>query len=590
MKSFLTVLINLRDLFNLLSRSTKKKCYIHIFLLISVAIIEFAFSSSLIPLSEALAENISASSENFITNEDIVRFSLLFAILALLSGFGRSFIIWRNGFAASFISSEVSSAALLNDFKKNTHNFYKYEESQFTSDYSTQLQNLCSYVIRPIFDFFSSFTQVIALSILLIWYAPVLSITAIICIGISYFICILIAKPRLSKNSQRIKDEVGKTVSLLISMHRLQRELRIFNVINKKIEKFNSYANGYLQSIASNTFFASFPRFTIETIGTIFLVIYILIFLIFFPQNINQIIPQLSLFVLCASKILPSTQQIYASISCISGFKETIFLFNSKAAQNKNHTITKLASNKKLNFKGSSLIYLENIYCSIPESRKQLIDDINLQLPSIGLVSIVGKSGSGKSTLIDILLGIEQPTKGNIYLRKGKKIISNEKKYKQNYFKSFSYVSPSAYIVEGSVKENILEFKPKNINKDLIEKARFLSCCQDKDGIYLDDNAKLLSMGQKQRIALARSLISDREVLVLDEALASIDISNAKLIIERLLQNHKPKLIIQVSHRLNELEQSNMILNISREKRLVVFINDNESSSFDKYNKYIRNL
>ena len=109
-----------------------------------------------------------------------------------------------------------------------------------------QLQNLCSFVIRPIFDFFSSFTQVIVLSILLIWYAPVLSITAFICIGISYYICILIAKPRLSKNSQRIKNEVGKTVSLLISMHRLQRELRIFNVINKKVEKFNSYANDIL--------------------------------------------------------------------------------------------------------------------------------------------------------------------------------------------------------------------------------------------------------------------------------------------------------------------------------------------------------
>ena len=206
------------------------------------------------------------------------------------------------------------------------------------------------------------------------------------------------------------------------------------------------------------------------------------------------------------------------------------------------------------------------------------------------MVSIVGKSGSGKSTLIDILLGIEEPTKGNIYLRKGKKIISNEKKYQQNYFKSFSYVSPSAYIVEGSVKENILEFNPKKINKDLIEKARFLSCCQDKDGIYLDDHAKLLSMGQKQRIALARSLISDREVLVLDEALASIDISNAKLIIKRLLQNPKPKLIIQVSHRLNELEESNMILNITLDKRLMVFSSDDESSSFDKYNKYIRNL
>jgi ATP-binding cassette subfamily C protein len=96
-------------------------------------------------------------------------------------------------------------------------------------------------------------------------------------------------------------------------------------------------------------------------------------------------------------------------------------------------------------------------------------------------------------------------------------------------------------------------------------------------------------MGQKQRIALARSLISDREVLVLDEALASIDISNAKLIIERLLQNPKPKLIIQISHRLNELEESNMILNISKDKRLVIFSGDNESSSFDKYIKYIRN-
>ena len=590
MRTIFKILINLKDLFNLLSHKTKKKCLLHIILLILVALVEFSYTSSLIPLSESLSQNISSMDNSLITNKNIIQFAFLFGLLALISGFGRSFIIWRNGFIASQLSSEISSAALLNDFKKSTNYFYKYEESQFTSDYSTQLQNLCCFIIRPIFDLFSASCQVLILFFLLFSYAPLLSSTAFICIGISYFICILIAKPRLSKNSKKIKDEVSKTVSLLISIYRLQREIRIFDVIKRNTKNFNSSANSYLNAIASNTFFASFPRFTIETIGTVFLVFYILIFIIIFPQNLDKIIPQISLFILCASKILPSTQQIYASISSISGFKETIFLFNSKSINN----TSKSFSAKKINnlenlVDESSLMHLENIRCIIPELKTNLITDFNLKLPSSGLVSIVGKSGCGKSTLLDLLMGIEHPEKGNIFLKRNNEIILNQFEFQQKYFKSFSYVSPSAYVVEGTVKKNILELSQKEISDKLIENARYISCCQDKDGIFLNDDAKKLSMGQKQRVAIARSLVQGRNILVLDEALASIDINNARKILSRLSNNEDPKLIIQISHRSNELEDSKLILKISSERKLITFKNDKDSSAFEKYISHLKN-
>ena len=139
------------------------------------------------------------------------------------------------------------------------------------------------------------------------------------------------------------------------------------------------------------------------------------------------------------------------------------------------------------------------------------------------------------------------------------------------------------------VQTNILELSQKEISDKLIENARYISCCQDKDGIFLNDDAKKLSMGQKQRVAIARSLVQGRNILVLDEALASIDINNARKILSRLSNNEDPKLIIQISHRSNELEDSKLILKISSERKLITFKNDKDSSAFEKYISHLKN-
>ena len=592
MKYNLDLIENFKKLFSNFSGKSKRKCLIHVILIIIVSLIELSFTSSLIPLSESFAKILSSANLENLNKNEIVLYIILFGILGVVSGVSRSLILWRNGLIASKLSGEIASQALENNFKLNIYDFYNTPESNFISNFSNQLQNLATYTIRPLFDLIAALSQIFVLSILLLSYAGFLSGAAIILIGSAYLFCVLFSKPKLGLNSKKIKIEVGKIISLLTSIYRLQRESRIINKNNINKFKYKNLSKEYLNALASNNFFASFPRFTIETLGIIFLIGYIVICLYFYPNQLNNIFTKLSLFILCASRILPLTQMAYASVSSIFGFKETLNLFNKELKKRiipyENKKFINRDIINSLHDESNSKLILNDVKCCKPNSNEILFEKINLSLPKNGFVSIVGESGVGKSTLLDLIMGFYPPSNGFVYFD-GSINKSNQKKfnlYNDNqikFFESISYVSPSAYILEGTVLDNLIDFEEsQKINSALIDHVRKITCSRKSDGININQKSSSLSMGQKQRVAISRSLILGREILILDEALSAIDSANSKKILNNLLKSKMPKLLILISHREIDIENSDMILFV-KNKSIQIYRTDIKGSAYEKF-------
>ena len=164
------------------------------------------------------------------------------------------------------------------------------------------------------------------------------------------------------------------------------------------------------------------------------------------------------------------------------------------------------------------------------------------------MVAIFGKSGSGKTTIFDLLIKLYQPTYGEILFNN-----ININKYNNSDWRSkISYVTQEPILFTGTLRENIMLDK-KYSDQQILEVcliANLNDFLRNKNGLdtKIEDNGINLSGGQKRRIAIARSLISDPYLVIIDEATNSLDELSEQNIIKKLKQFKKLTVII-VSHR-----------------------------------------
>ena len=206
--------------------------------------------------------------------------------------------------------------------------------------------------------------------------------------------------------------------------------------------------------------------------------------------------------------------------------------------------------------------WFESVNFVYPGSEKFAIQDFSLQVSPGETIAIIGPSGAGKSTLINLIIGFLRPTQGQIYLDGWDMNTLDLRTYRQ----FLSVVSQETVLFEGSIRENIL------YGAEDMSESRLIQATQDANALeFIDklpqglntligENGAKLSGGQRQRIAIARALIRNPRVLILDEATASLDTASEALIqeaLEHLLQN---RTTFGVAHRLSTIRQANRIV------------------------------
>ena len=204
-------------------------------------------------------------------------------------------------------------------------------------------------------------------------------------------------------------------------------------------------------------------------------------------------------------------------------------------------------------------ITIKDLSYSYNESRV-ILHNINMNFDSTGLYSIVGKSGSGKSTLVKLL-------KGEIRSNNGTILIGNTNLYdlsKVSYYSTLSVISYNTYILGLSIRDNFKIYN-SNITDDLIYKYLHdvnLDLFIKHEGgldLILKEDSNNISGGERQRLALALSLSSNKSIYIFDEATSSIDKDSEKIIINHIKELSKTKLVILISHKLSNVIDSTKI-------------------------------
>lgn len=211
-------------------------------------------------------------------------------------------------------------------------------------------------------------------------------------------------------------------------------------------------------------------------------------------------------------------------------------------------------------------IHLEHVGFAY-ENRK-IIDDVTLDIKENTTTAIVGPSGGGKTTITSLIARFWDVQGGQVTLG-GR----NVKDYSfDSLMENFSFVFQRVYLFEDTIANNIRFGKPEASMDEVIEVAKKAAChdfimtLPDGYETIVGEGGATLSGGEKQRIAIARAIMKDAPIIILDEATANVDPENEKELTEAIENLTRQKTIIMIAHRLKTVRNADQIIVVDKGK------------------------
>lgn len=386
----------------------------------------------------------------------------------------------------------------------------------------------------------------------LIYISPQLTLISLVFLPITAIIITKMSKT-LKKTSLNSQNQLGNLISLIDEMISNLKIIKAFNGY-KFINGRFSHDNENLKNLNNKILW----RKDLASPMSEFLSTVVMVIIIWWGGRIvldSSLQPDVFIgFLLIFSQILPPAKSLttaFYSIQKGSGSVKRIFDILNQNTSTK--TLEELKTFKKeIKFSNASFKY----------NNELSIQDINLVIPKNSSTAIVGESGSGKSTLVDLLLNFYNLESGSITI--DNQNINQINKY--NFRSLFGLVSQNTMLFNDTIANNIRIGK-KNATEKEVEAAakianidKVIKKLEEGYNTIIGDRGDNLSGGEKQRICIARAIVSDAPIIVLDEATSSLDAESEMYIQESLSFLKKSKTLIIITHKLSLIKEVDNIL------------------------------
>lgn len=277
-------------------------------------------------------------------------------------------------------------------------------------------------------------------------------------------------------------------------------------------------------------------------------------------QNINQTASLIASYALIASAIFRLAPSINRIQNNIIGIKNCMPILNDffrfYEEYNINNSSNITSNDSFIEFKEN--IELRNI--NFAYEAKQVLNNINLNISKGDFIGIAGLSGVGKTTLVDIIAGLLKPQSGEI-------LIDGENYNQKAPSLKIGYIPQDFGIISATIRENVA-FGQENIDDNRVIEALKMAKIYDyiienfEEGIWTNPfvDSVGLSQGQKQRLAIARALYTNPDILILDEATSALDLKTEDEICDVLKNLKGKKTIIVIAHRLSTIKFADKII------------------------------
>ncbi len=456
------------------------------------------------------------------------------------------------------LKSKISNK-LLKQYVHQPFNFFlKKNSSEILRNLLHDVDILASSTIAN-FTLITEYTIIFGIGVLMLFISPYSTLILLLFLVIFFLFYIFYVKRKVKEWGTSRQEQDLIRLKSFSEIFGSIKELIIYSKRDKLTESFYKSNSLSVNLYKKMSFINIIPRFILEIIAILIISI-IIILLTHLDKSQIELIPILAIYAAAIFKILPSVNRI---IIAKQSFKFAKVAINKIISELEN---LKKTEEKYLLFETNSFsksIKMNNVSFRYSENDNYVIENSDFEVLKNSVTGIYGQSGSGKSTLVDILLSLLSPSSGNMEID-GKQLDNGRK-----IFNLFSYVPQKLYILDDTIYNNIIlgeENRSVDINQILKDCLldEYIENLPNKINTLAGEKGARISGGQIQRIAIARALYANKDILVLDEATSALDINTEKKILENLKKYNKT--IIMVTHRLANLKMCDYTYHVKEKK------------------------
>jgi len=569
----------LKKIYFLLSPSQRKEGVLLFFMILIMALVDVIGVASILPFIAVLS-NPSLIESNSILNE-VFKISSIFGVQSKLDFFFTLGVFTFLLLISSLIFKAIATFLQVRfvqmseySISKNLFEGYLHQKySWFISSNSSNLAKnilsevsiICGRGINPFIELLANLIVSILLISLLIFINPEIALTVASSLSLIYIIIFYFVRNKIQLLGVKRSTNNQFRFKVISEAFGAIKEVKLRNLEKKLTNIFANYGKIFAQSQALSQIISQLPRYILEAIsfGGILL---ILLFIMKDTGSFSNALPIISVYVFAGYRLIPSLQKIYNSFSSLTFVSSSLDkLFNEINDLNKYDNI----EYSPINISFKNFIKFKNIYYRYPNSLKTSLNNINLTIPINSKVGLVGTTGSGKTTLVDIILGLLEPHQGTMEV--DGKVISKENL--RSWQNLLGYVPQNIYLSDDNVLKNIaFGLSDNHIDQALVEKVAKIANIDEfiknelpnKYYTKIGERGIRLSGGQRQRIGIARALYNSPKVLILDEATSALDNQTEKKVMDEINKISKNLTTIIIAHRLNTVEDCNIIFKLEK--------------------------
>jgi ABC-type multidrug transport system fused ATPase/permease subunit len=498
------------------------------------------------------------------TSQLLVPATSAFAAAAVLAAVVRLANLWLNGRLAAAVGSDLSCEA----YRRTLYQPYKIHVQRNSA---TVINTITAQIARTVMALNNllqlTTASVVALALLtglllIDWKVALATATLF---GGVYALLAVTTQRELSRNGQQIATASQQLLKALqeglgaIRDVLLEGSQPIYQEIYRRADRVQR------QRQAKNDFLAAFPRFTLEALGMVAIAL-LGGLLILQRGSSGAVIPLLGVLALGAQRLLPALQQVYAGWAALKGFNADLAGVLAMLEQPLPPSTVAAAPLTLV-----SNVELKAVRFSYSPDLPEVLKGLDLEIRRGERIGLIGSTGSGKSTTVDLLMGLLEPTAGQLLVDGCDIHDPRHPERLAAWRAAIAHVPQSIYLADSSFAENIAFGIPvRQIDMQRVRQAAnqaqiagFIESSCDGYDSFVGERGIRLSGGQRQRIGIARALYKCATVLVFDEATSALDNETEQSVMKAIDSLSKDLTILIIAHRLTTLNQCDHVYEIN---------------------------
>ncbi len=485
--------------------------------------------------------------------------TVFFSVVVVLAGLMRVLLMWSQIRLSYGIGAVLAEAI----YRRVLFQPYSYHtdtnSSQVIASVTRKADQVVNEVILPCMVLVSSLTMVVSIVVMLTLMSPVIAFSAAGGFGIIYVIVVLITKYRVAKYGAIINFQQSLVIKTLQEALGSIRDIIIDGAQEAYCAIYKRADFPLRRALANNLIIGGLPRPMIEAVSVAMLAVFTYVYA-YATGDLEAMIPSLGVLVLGAQKLLPLLQSVYINLIQMTSGKSALV----DVIQILEMSIANKGVCTKLDFhKG---IIFNDVFFKYKENTEWVLSGVNLKINPGDRVGFVGGTGCGKSTLIDLLMGLLEPSAGEILVDGQQINFANSGEWQCN----IAHVPQTIYLSDSTVYENIAFGIPfDKIDYDRVHRAasraqisNVIETWHDGYNSIIGERGARLSGGQRQRIGIARAFYKNASVIVLDEATSALDSQTETAVMAAIDNLGDEMTIIIVAHRITTLKGCNKIVQL----------------------------